>query len=169
MPKTKTKASPGLGTAVVPHPQETTTQRHSRHGNPFPSLTVATAGETVAQTVAEAAKDPAFAQNPNDSTIGYSLTLEDDEESDDDDDSKYDSMTSNSTGDDAEEDSSAEDVADPHNYAELVDSELLEDDEPAVSYRVDWVKGKGAGQKSIRAGPLNLTQHLCRQLRQKML
>ncbi len=55
------------------------------------------------------------------------------------------SMTSNSTGDDAEEDSSNEDVADPHNYAKLVDSKLLEDDEPAVSYHVDWVKGKGAG------------------------
>ena len=67
------------------------------------------------------------------------MTLEDDEESDDDDDSKYDSMTSNSTGDDAEEDSSAEDVADPHKYAKLVDSDFLEDDEPAVSYCVDWV------------------------------
>ena len=153
MPKTKTKAFSGLGTAAVPHSQETTTQRCSRRGDPFPSLTVATAGETVAQTVAEAAKDPAFAQNPNDSTIGYSLTSEDDEESDDDDDSEYDSMTSNSTGDDAEEESSAEDVADPHNYAKLVDSNLLEDDEPAVSYRVDWVKGKGAGQKSIKGRP----------------
>jgi hypothetical protein len=102
MPKTKTKASPGLGTAAVPHSQETTTQRCSRRGNPFPALKVATAGETVAQTVAKAAKDPAFAQNPKDSTIGYSSTSEDgDEELDDDDDSEYDSMTSNSTGDDA--------------------------------------------------------------------
>ncbi len=92
MPKTKTKASPGLGTAAVPPSQETTTQRRSHCGDPFPSLTVATAGETVAQTVAEAAKDPVFAQNPNDLTIGYSLTSEDDEESDDDDDP----MTSNS-------------------------------------------------------------------------
>ena len=112
-----------------------------------------TAGETVAQSVAKAAKDSAFAQNPNVSTIGYSSTLEDDEELDDDDDSEYDSMTSNSTGDDAEEDSSAEDVADPHNYAKLVDSDLLEDDEPAVSYHVDWVKGKGAGRKSIQGRP----------------
>jgi hypothetical protein len=76
--------------------------------------------------------------------------LYDDEELDDDDDSEYDSMTSNSIGDDAEEESSTEDVADPHNYAKLVDSELLEDDEPAVSYRVDWVKGKGAGRKTIK-------------------
>ncbi len=148
MPKTKPKASPGLGAAAVPPLQETTTQRRSRRGNPLSSLTVATAGETVAQTVAEAVKDPVFAQNPNDSTIGYSSSLEDDEESDDDDDSmtsNSNSMTSNSTGDDAEEDSSAEDVADPHNYAKLVDSTQLEDDEPAVSYHVDWVKGKGAG------------------------
>ncbi len=74
-----------------------------------------TAGETVAQTVAKAAKDSAFAQNLNDLTIGYSSNSEDDEESNDDDDSEYDSMTSNSIGDDAEEKSSAEDVADPHN------------------------------------------------------
>ena len=72
MPKTKPKASPGLGTDALPHLQETTTQRRSRRGNQLSSLTVATAGETVAQTVAEAAKDPVFAQNPNDSTIGYS-------------------------------------------------------------------------------------------------
>ena len=80
------------------------------------------------QTVAEAAKDLVFAQNPNDLTIGYSSTSEDDEELDDDDDSmtsNSNSMTSNSTGDDAEEDSSAEDVADPHNYAKLVDSNLF--------------------------------------------
>ena len=102
MPKTKTKASPGLGTAAVPHSQETTTRRRSYHGDPFPSLTVVTAGETVAQTVAKAAKDSAFAQNPNVSTIGYSLNSDNDEELDnDDDDSEYDSMTSNSTGDDA--------------------------------------------------------------------
>ncbi len=35
----------------------------------------------------------------------------------------------------------------------LADSLLLEDDEPSVSYRVDWVKGKGAGQKSIKGHP----------------
>ncbi len=145
MPKTKPKASPGLGTDALPHLQETTTQPCSRRHDPFPSLTVATAGETVTQTVAKAAKDSAFAQNPNDLTIGYSLNLDDDEESDDDDDSEYDSMTSNSIGDDAEEESSAEDVADPHSYSKLVDSELLEDDEPTVSYCGDWVKGKGAG------------------------
>ncbi len=87
MPKTKTKASPRLGTAAVPHLQETTTQRRSRHGDPFPSLTVVTAGETVAQSVAEAAKDSAFAQNPNVSTIGYSLNSDDNEELDDDEES----------------------------------------------------------------------------------
>ena len=76
MPKTKPRASPGLGAAAVPPSQETTTQLRSHRGNPLSSLTVATAGETVAQTVAEAAKDPVFAQNPNDSTIGYSSTLQ---------------------------------------------------------------------------------------------
>jgi hypothetical protein len=152
MPKTKPKATPGLGTDALPHSQETMTR--SRHHDPFSSLTVATAGETVVKTVAKAAKNSAFAQNPNDLTIGYSLNSDDDEESDDDDDSEYDSMTSNSIGDDAEEESSAEDVADPHNYSKLVDSKLLEDDEPTVSYPVDWVKGKGAGQKSIKGWPL---------------
>ena len=55
MPRIKSKASPqkhlrgGLGTAAVPHSQETTIQRRSRRGNPFPSLTAVTAGETVAQ------------------------------------------------------------------------------------------------------------------------
>jgi hypothetical protein len=62
-------------------------------------------------------------------------------------------MTSNSSEDDAEEENSTEDVADPHNYSKLVDSDLLEDDEPTVSYRVDWVKGKGAGRKSIKGRP----------------
>jgi hypothetical protein len=153
MPKTKTNASPRLGTAAVPHSQDTTTQRRSRRGDPFPSLTVVTAGETVAQSVAKAAKDSAFAQNPNVSTIGYSSNSEDDEESDDSEESEFESMTSNSIDDDAEEESSAEDVADPHNYSKLVDSTLLEDDEPTVSYRVDWVKGKGAGRKSIKGRP----------------
>jgi hypothetical protein len=80
MTRTKTKASPGLGTAAVPHSQESTIQGHSLRGDPFSSLTVVTAGETVAQSVAEAAKDSAFAQNPNDLTIGYSLSSNDDEE-----------------------------------------------------------------------------------------
>jgi hypothetical protein len=31
-----------------------------------------------------------------------------------------------------------------------MDSSLLEDDEPSVSYHVDWVKGKTAGQNSIK-------------------
>ncbi len=151
MPRIKSKASPqkhprgGLGTATVPHSHETTIQRCSRRGNPFPSLTVVTAGETVAQSVAKAAKDSAFAQNPNDLTIGYSLNSNDKKDSDDGEDSEYESMTSNSSDDDAEEENSNEDVADPHNYSKLVDSTLLEDDEPTVSYCVDWVKGKGAG------------------------
>ncbi len=125
MPRTITKASPGLGTAAVPHLQETTTQRRSCRSNPFPSLTVVTAGETVAQSVAEAVKDSAFAQNPNVLTIGYSSNSNDDEELDDDEESEYESMTSHSSDDDAEEESSAEDVANPHNYSKLVDSMLL--------------------------------------------
>jgi hypothetical protein len=77
MPRTKSKASPQkhphrLATAAVPHSQETTIQCRSRRCDPFPSLTVVTAGETVAQSVAEAAKDSAFAHNPNDLSIGYS-------------------------------------------------------------------------------------------------
>jgi hypothetical protein len=158
MPRIKSKASPqkhppGLGTAAVFHSQETTIQHCSRRGNPFPSLTVVTAGETVAQSVAEAAKDSAFAQNPNDSTIGYSSNSNDNEDLDDDEDSKYESMTSNSSDNDAEEENSNEDVADPHNYSKLVDSTLLEDDEPTVSFCVDWVKGKSAGQRSIKGRP----------------
>jgi hypothetical protein len=153
MPKTKPKASPGLGTDALPHSQETTTQCRRHRHDPFPSLTVVTAGETDAQTVAKTAKDSAFAQNPNDFTIGYSSNLDDDEEMDDDEDSEYESMTSNSIDGDAEEESSAEDVADPHNYSKLVDSALLEDDESTVSYCVNWVKGKGAGQKSIKGRP----------------
>jgi hypothetical protein len=62
MPRIKSKASPqkhphGLGTAAVPHSQETTIHHLSRRHNPFPSLTVVTAGETVAQSVAEAVKE----------------------------------------------------------------------------------------------------------------
>jgi hypothetical protein len=158
MPRIKSKASPqkhprGLDTAAVPHSQETTIHCCSRHRDPFPSLTVVTAGETAAQSVAEAAKDSAFAHNPNDSTIGYSSNSDDEEDSDDDEDSEDESMTSNSSDNDAEEETSNEDVADLHHYSKLVDSLLLEDDEPSVSYRVDWVKGKGAGRKSIKGRP----------------
>ena len=129
MPKTKTKASPGLGTAAVPHSQETTTQRRSRRGDPFPSLTVATAGETVAQSVAEAAEDSTFANNPNVLSIGYSTDSDDEDGSDnDEEDFEDDSMTNNSSDNDAEEENSNEDTADPHHYSKLVDSLLLEDD-----------------------------------------
>ena len=40
-----------------------------------------------------------------------------------------------------------------NNYSELLDSSLLEDKEPSVSYRVDWVKGKGAGKKPNKGRP----------------
>jgi hypothetical protein len=50
-----------------------------------------TAGETVAQSVAEAAKDSAFAHNPNDLSIGYSSNSDDEEDLDDDEDSEDDS------------------------------------------------------------------------------
>jgi hypothetical protein len=43
-----------------------------------------TAGETVAQSVAEAAEDSALAHNPNDSSIGYSSNSGNEEDSDDD-------------------------------------------------------------------------------------
>ncbi len=112
-----------------------------------------TAGETVAQSVAKAAKDFAFANNPNDSSIGYSFNSDNEEDSDDDEDSEDDSMTNNSSDDDAEEENSDEDGADPHHYFKLMGSLLVEDDEPSVSYRVDWVKGKGAGQKSFKGRP----------------
>jgi hypothetical protein len=112
-----------------------------------------TAGETVAQSVAEAAKDSTFAHNPNDLTIGYSSNSDDEEDLDDDEDSEDESMTSNSCDDDAEEENSNEDVADPHHYSKLVDSLLLEDDKSSASYCVDWVKGKGAGRKSIKGRP----------------
>ena len=36
----------------------------------------------------------------------------------------------------------------------LVDRSLLEDDEPFISYHVDWVKEKGAVRKSIKGHPL---------------
>jgi hypothetical protein len=154
MPRTKSKAFPqkhprGLATAAVPHSQETTFQRHSRRGDPFTSLPVVTAGETVAQSVAKAAKDSAFAHNPTDLSIGYSSNSGNEKDSDDDEDSEDDSMTNNSSDDDAEEENSNEDDAGPHHYSKFVDSSLLEDDKPSVSYRVDWVEGKGAGQKSI--------------------
>jgi hypothetical protein len=112
-----------------------------------------TAGETVAQSVAKAAKDSAFAHNPNDSSIGYSSNSNNEEDSDDDEDSEDDSMTNNSSDNNAGEVNSDEDDADPHHYSKLVDSSLLEDDEPSVSYGVDWVKGKVAGRKSIKGHP----------------
>jgi hypothetical protein len=78
-------------------------------------------------------------------------------------------MINNSGDNDAVEENSNEDDADPHHYSKLVDNSLLEDDEPSVSYRVDWVKGKRVLPKvPSRATPLNQTQHLCQQMMQKM-
>jgi hypothetical protein len=160
MPRTKSKASPQkqprrLATAAVPRSQETTIQCRicTCRRDPFPSLTVATVGETVAQSVADAAEDSAFAHNPNDLSIDNSTDLDDDKDLDDDEDSEDDPMTNNSNDNDAVEENSDEDDADPHNYSKLVDSSQLEDDEPSVSYCVDRVKGKGAGQKFIKGHP----------------
>jgi hypothetical protein len=173
MPRIKSKASPqkhlpGLGTAAVSHSKETTVQRHSHRGNPFPSLTVATAGETVAQSVAEAAKDSAFAQNPNDLTIGDSLNSDDNEDLDDDEDSESESMTSNSSDDDAEEENSNEDVADPHNYSKLVDSIARYWKMMSQQYLFVLIglRERVLAEGPSRAGPLNPTQHLCQQMRQ---
>jgi hypothetical protein len=111
------------------------------------------------QSVAKAAEDSTFAHNPNDLSIGYSTNSDDEDDSDDednlDDDEDYedDSMTNNSSDNDAVEENSNEDDADPHNYSKLVDSSLLEDDEPSVTYCVDWVKRKGVGRKSIKGRP----------------
>ena len=65
---------------------------------------------------------------------------------------------------DEEENFDNTDDDDNHNndYSELVDSSLLEDEELSVSYRVDWVKGKGAGRKPNKGRPpkpntLNMT------------
>jgi hypothetical protein len=69
-----------------------------------------------------------------------------DEDSDDTDNEDNDSVASH-------DDDSDEDGTDTRNYAKLVDSLLLEDDEPSVSYCFDWLKGKGDGQKSIKGQP----------------
>ena len=99
-----------------------------------------------------------IASNPNDSTIGY---LDPDSDSDSDDSESKDDM------DDDDDDSAAshgddcdEVDVDTLNYAKMVDSLLLEDDKLPVSYYIDWVKGKGAGQK-VRQEPvlLNQAQH----------
>jgi hypothetical protein len=84
-------------------------------------------------------EDSAFAHNPNDLSIGYSTDSDDEEDWDDDEDSEDDSMTNNSSDDDAVEENSEEDDANLHHYSKLVDSLLLENDEPSVSYHVDWV------------------------------
>ncbi len=104
---------------------------------------------------------PKLSKNPNDSTIGYSSNSENKEDSNDDEDSEDDSMTSNSSDDDAEEENSDEDVADPHHYSKLVDSLLLEDDKPSVSYLLIGLRERVPAKSPSRAGPLNPTQHLC--------
>jgi hypothetical protein len=134
--RTKSKASPQkqsrrLATAAVPHSQETSIQCRgcACRCHPFPSLTVATVGEKVAQSVSEAGEDSAFAHNPNDLSIGYSTNSDDnDKDSANDEDSEDDSMTNNSSEDESVEDNSDEDDADLHNYSKLVDSSILEDD-----------------------------------------
>jgi hypothetical protein len=114
MPRTKSKAPPQkqprrLATAAVPHSQETSIQHRGRAclRDPFPSLTVTTVGETVAQSIAETAEDSAFAHNPNDSSIGYSTNSDDndkDKDLDDDEDSEDDTMTNKSSEDDSVKD-----------------------------------------------------------------
>jgi hypothetical protein len=42
---------------------------------------------------------------------------------------------------------------DLHHYSKFINSLLLEDEEPPESYRVDWVKGKGAGRKANKGRP----------------
>jgi hypothetical protein len=105
----------------------------------------------VAQSVVNAAQDVAFASYLNDSTISYSNSdndrdSEDSESKDDMDNDDDDNVVLH--GDDYNEDDT-----DTLNCAKMFDILLLENDEPSVSYRIDWVKGKGAGQNSIEGCP----------------
>lgn len=71
---------------------------------------------------------------------------DDDEEDSDEDDEDIEYKPPNGNDSDDSDDEHKE-------YAALLDSSLLDDDEPAISYRVDWVKGKGAGRKPSKGRP----------------
>lgn len=71
---------------------------------------------------------------------------DDDEEDSDEDDEDVEYKPPNANDSDDSDDEHKE-------YAALLDSSLLDDDEPAISYRVDWVKGKGAGRKPSKGRP----------------
>ncbi len=79
----------------------------------------------------------------------------DDKDEDSDDDSSDDENNSkfNYAPRDDEESDDNDSKCDSHRYSKFIDSLLLEDEEPPESYRVDWVKGKGAGRKANKGRP----------------
>jgi hypothetical protein len=76
-----------------------------------------------------------------------------DEDSDDDNSDDENNSKSNYAPCDDEESDDDDSKHDSHRYSIFIDSSLLEDEEPPESYRVDWVKGKGAGRKASKGRP----------------
>jgi hypothetical protein len=72
---------------------------------------------------------------------------DEDSDNDNDSDDKNNSESDYAPCDDEESDDNNS-KCDSHHYSKFINSMLLEDEEPPESYRVDWVKGKGAGRKA---------------------
>ncbi len=80
----------------------------------------------------------------------YTDKKEENEEEDNDGDEGEDSDNEDSKADDRNK-PEGEDQA--NRFEDIVDSSLLEDDVPSQSFRVPWVRGKGAGRKANKGRP----------------
>jgi hypothetical protein len=76
-----------------------------------------------------------------------------DEDSEDDNSDDENNSESDYAPRDDEESDDNDSKCDSHHYSKFIDSLLLEDEEPPEAYRVDWVKGKGAGRKASKGRP----------------
>jgi hypothetical protein len=108
--------------------------------------------------VTRAGCDPALTTNPNELHIAYSDEEESNHDKSNDDydiegdvngDSSYESESKCKSDDDDASDGKDNSGA---RYSDLIDASLLEDEEPAKSYHIDWVKGTGAGRKANISG-----------------
>ncbi len=114
------------------------------------------------QPVAQALNDESFHTNPSREEINYSDNEDEEEENDEDEDEdeydesgddESDSKSSFSSDDEASSDDEEDGSKDECSYFDVLNSTLLEDDKISVSYRVDWVKRKGASRKAEMGWP----------------
>jgi hypothetical protein len=120
--------------------------------------TSSAAMSSVASTEETAIHDNSFHSDPGQDEIKYSdneseYTNNTDDAEEDHGDGKDDGEYEDTHGEEENFDNTDNEDKHENDYSELLDSSLLEDEELSVSYRVDWVKGKGAGRKPNKGRP----------------